>query len=67
MSLIINVRLDYVSYAGSLKFSKVLGLGDIAFRNFIINIIINIVMYTIIAISCRIKFLKECKNPENII
>ncbi len=56
-----------MSYAGSLKFSKVLGLGDIAFRNFIINIIINIVMYTIIAISCRIKFLKECKNPENII
>ena len=65
--LVINVGLDCVSYASSLKLSRVLGLEDIAFRNLMINMIVNIVMYTIIAISCRIKFLKECENPENII
>ena len=65
--LVINVGLGYVSYASSLNFSKALGLENIAFRNLMINIIVNIVMYTIIAISCRIKFLKECENQENII
>ncbi len=64
---LINVGLDYISYASSLKFAKVLGLEDIAFRNFMINIIVNVIMYTIITISCRMKFLKECKNQENII
>ena len=67
MLLVINVGLGYVSYASSLNFSKALGLENIAFRNLMINIIVNIVMYTIIAISCRIKFLKECENQENII
>lgn len=65
--LIVNVGLDYMSYASSLKFSKILGLEDIALKNFIINIVVNVVMYTIIAITCRIKFLKECENPDNII
>ncbi len=65
--LLINVGLDYISYASSLKLSKVLGLENMAFRNLIINTVINIVLYTIIAISCRIKFLKECNNKENII
>lgn len=65
--LLVDVVLDYMSYASSLKFLKALGTENIAFRNLIINIIINVIMYTIIAISCRIKFLKECDNQENII
>ena len=65
--LVVNVGLDYMSYASSLRFSKALGLEDIAFRNLMINIVVNVVMYTIIAISCRVKFLKECENQDNII
>ena len=65
--LLINIGIDYMSYASSLRFSKVLGLEDIAFRNLIINIVVNIIMYIIITISCRVKFLKECENQENII
>ena len=48
--LVVNVGLDYISYASSLRFSKALGLEDVAFRNLITNIIVNVIMYTIIAI-----------------
>lgn len=65
--LIVNVGLDYMSYARGMKFAQVLGMEDILNRNLIINIIVNVIMYTIIAISCRVKFLKECENQENII
>ena len=64
---LINVALNYLSYLCSLEYAKLLGLQDIALRNLIINIVVNIVMYTIITIICRIKFLKECENTENIV
>ena len=56
-----------MSYARGIKFAQALGMEDILNRNLIINTIVNVVMYTIIAISCRIKFLKECENQENVI
>lgn len=65
--LLINVVGDYMSYARGIKFAQALGMEDILNRNLIINTIVNVVMYTIIAISCRIKFLKECENQENVI
>lgn len=64
---LINVIFDSVSYISSLRLAKALGLEDITFRNFIINIIIDVVLYLIIAISCRVKFLKESSKEENII
>ena len=65
--LIVNLGVDYLSYLNSLRFFKLLGMEAVALRNLIINGGINIVMYMIIAISCRKKFLKECENQENII
>lgn len=65
--LLINIAFNYISYINASRFAKILGLEDIAFRNFMINLIVNIVMYTIIAISCRIKFLKESSKNENLI
>ena len=65
--LVINLLSDFISYSNSLKFAQVLGMESIVLRNLIINVVINIVMYTVIMISCRVKFLKECENPENII
>lgn len=65
--LLINIGIDYMLYASSLEFCKVLGLEYVDFRNLIINIVANIIMYTIITVSCRVKFLKECENQENII
>lgn len=65
--LLVNIGFAYISYVNSLRHAKVLGLEDIALRNLIINTIVNIVMYIIIIISCRYKFLKECENVENII
>lgn len=64
---LVNVGLDYMAYARGIKFAQALGMEDILTRNLIINTIVNVVMYTIIAISCRVKFLKECENQDNII
>ena len=65
--LVVNVGLDYMSYARGMKFAQALGMEDILTRNLIINTVVNVIMYTIIAISCRMKFLKECENQDNII
>lgn len=65
--LVVNVGLDYMSYVKGMKFAQALSMEDILTRNLIINTIVNVIMYTIIAISCRVKFLKECENQENII
>ncbi len=65
--LVFNVGLDYMSFARGMKFAQALGMEDILTRNLIINTIVNVIMYTIIIISCRVKFLKECENQENII
>ena len=65
--LVVNVGLDYMSYARGMKFAQALGIEDILTRNLIISTSINVIMYIIIAISCRVKLLKECENPENII
>lgn len=67
MLLIVNLGADYVSYLSSLKVFKLFGMENAALKNFIINVVINIVMYMIIAIACRKKFLKECEKQENII
>jgi len=56
-----------MSYARGIKFAQALGMKDILNRNLIINTVVNIVMYTIITISCRIKFQKECNNNKNIL
>ena len=65
--LVVNVGLDYMSYVRGMKFAQALGMEDILTRNLIINTVVNVIMYTIIAISCRMKFLKECENQDNII
>lgn len=65
--LVVNVGLDYMSYIKGMKFAQALGMEDILTRNLIINTVVNVIMYTIIAISCRVKFLKECETQENII
>ena len=49
-----------MSYARDMKFAQALGMEDILTRNLIINTIVNVIMYIIIAISYKIKFLKEC-------
>ena len=64
---LINVVRDYISYVRGFKVAQVLSMEKDLNRNLIINTIVNVVMYTIIAISCRIKFLKECENQENVI
>lgn len=65
--LLINVVVDYMSYARSIKIAQALGMENDLNGNLIINTVVNVVMYAIIAISCRIKFLKECENQENVI
>ena len=65
--LLINLVGDYMSYARGIKVAQALGMEKDLNENLIINIIVNIVMYAIIAISCRIKFLKECESQENVI
>lgn len=65
--LLINIVENYMSYARGIKVAQALGMENDLNGNLIINTIVNVVMYTIIAISCRIKFLKECENQENVI
>ena len=64
---LINVAGDYMAYVRGMKFTQALGMEQILTKNLIINTIVNVILYTIIAISCRKKFLKECTNPDNII
>lgn len=64
---LIMTAFNLFTYFNSLKLAKAIGLEDIATRNFIINIVIGMVMYSIIAIFCRIKFIKESSESENII
>lgn len=65
--LLINIVENYMSYARGIKVAQALGMENDLNGNLIINTIVNVVMYAIIAISCRIKFLKECENQENVI
>ena len=65
--LVINILSGFISYSNSLKFTQVLGMESMILKNLIINVVVNIAMYTVIMIFCREKFLKECENPENII
>lgn len=65
--LLINIVENYMSYARGIKVAQALGMENDLNGNLIINTIVNVVMYTIIAISCRIEFLKECENQENVI
>ena len=60
---LINTIINFAPYVKYLNLIKMLGLESIIIR----NLVVNFVIYTIIAISCRIKFLKECNNPDNVI
>lgn len=64
---IMLILLDYINYARKIELAKMLGMEEILQRNLIMNIVINVVMYTILAISCKVKFLKECKKEENVV